>query len=115
MGTDYVVFAGVLLFLVLIRTLDSTRMTPIKAATFLMCGYYALLSTVVVLGNIERGVPLFSDVVNVERVIEVTLQYIVAVGTFYIIEQSSDDYVPYVLWSGTGVALVFFVIPPLVG
>lgn len=114
MGAIYVVFAGVAFYLLLLRTLDSPKMNAVKAATFLIVDYYALLVLVMSMEYAAKDMPLLPNILEPSFVITAIVRWIVAVGVFYKVEESGDSYLSYMAWGGLGLALIFFVAPPMV-
>lgn len=114
MATGYVVFAGIALYLLLLRILDSGKMSPVRAAAILVIGYYALLSIVLGIEYASRDIPLWQNLLEPMRIVTAVVQLAVAVGVFYKVEENSDSYTSYMLWGGVGLALTFFIAPSAV-
>lgn len=111
MSSGYITIASILLYFLLLRTLDSTRMSPVKAAMILVITSYIVTSAVLILEYMARGGSPYSDMFSFARIITAAVQFGVAVGIFYKVEQSGDEYMSYALWGGLGLALLFYVAP----
>lgn len=110
MGSGYVLIAGVLLYLLLVREADAWGIRPKQAAATWIIGYYMLLFIVQGIGYLIQGVSLLS-VVSLALIITVVAQYGVAIIVFKKVEESGDEYLSYAFWGGLGLALLFFVMP----
>jgi hypothetical protein len=111
MGSGYVVIAGVLLYLLLIREADAWGIRPKKAAAILILGYYLLLIIVRVIGYSLQEVSVLSNLLSPLLFFTAIVQYGVALFIFKKVEESGDEYLSYTLWGGAGLALLFFIVP----
>ena len=110
----YQVIAGLLLYFLLLRKLDSSRINPVKAAAIFVLGTFILLAVVTMLENIASGTSPLAGIVTVYNVITSVAQFLVAVGIFYKAEEAGDEYLSYAFWGGLGLALIFYAVPILV-
>lgn len=113
MGSMYVVFAGVILYLFLLQKIDTIRMSAARVALFFVAGYYALRSVVIGLEMKALGGAVFENIMNLEIALTALLQLAIAVGVFKKVQESGDEYLSYALWAAIGLVLIFFVAPSL--
>ena len=114
MSGGYTIIASVLLYLLLLQTLDSPRMNPGRAAVLFAFGSFAVLAVAMMLENVARGLPVLTAIVTTPHALNLLLQLGVAYGIFYKVERINDEYLTFVFWGGLGVALIFYVVPALI-
>lgn len=107
----YVFIAGVLWYLFLLRALDSTRLNPAKAAALLIGGYYGLLAVVLWIDYSSKGLPALPNIFTPVVFMGAFLQFFVAMGIFYKIEEGGDEYMSYLGWGAAGLVLIFYIVP----
>jgi len=113
MSGSYIAIAGVLLYFFLLRTLDSSKMNPLKAAILLIVGYYGLLFVVFGLEYGAKDLPVLPNLFTPVRILTAFLQFVAAAGIFYKAEESDDSYMSYLGWGAAGLLLIFYAIPIL--
>ena len=114
MSGGYVLIAGILFYILLLRTLDSANASPVKVAIIWFLGYYTLSSLVMGLEYAVKDIPVVPNLLEPMRITTALAQLVAATGIFYKIERDSDDYMSYMLWGGLGLVLLFFVVPTVV-
>ncbi len=107
MGGGYIVIAGALLYLLLVREAEAWGIRPKQAAATLIVGYYALRLIVLGIGYLIQESFSFDP----SLVVVAAAQYGVAVVIFKKVEESGDEYLSYAFWGGLGLALIFFIVP----
>lgn len=112
MGAGYVLLAGVALYFILLRSLGSARMTPLRAAVALISGYYFLLSVIMAIEYSARGIPLLPNLLDPLRIFTALVQFAVALMVFYKVDADEDSYMSFLVWGAAGMGLIFFVVPP---
>lgn len=114
MSGGYALIAGVLLYIFLLRTVDSARMNPLRAATILLVGYYLLTLFVTGMQYVLHDVPLWPNLFSPIRVATAVVQFVAAMVVFRQVEEGGDSYMTYMVWGGFGLAFIFFITPPIV-
>lgn len=115
MTGGYVLVAGILLYIFLLQKLDSPAISPVKAAFILIGGYWVLSSVISSMLYTSWGVPAAENLFSSMNIATAVVQFIIAVGVFYKVEQSGDEYLSHAFWGGLGLALIFFVAPKMAG
>ena len=111
MTDGFVTIASVLVYFLLLRSLDNTMMNPKKAATILILCSLGLAAVVQMLKNLMLGTPALMDVITLHRCMSGVVQFFVAGYIFYKVEHTGDEYLSFAFWGGLGMALIFFVVP----
>lgn len=108
----YLLIAGILFYLSLVRVLDSKHLTPLKAAGIVVGGYF-VVSTIIQGGMlVALGEPL-TNLYGPIAIVTVLLQYIFATVVFYMISANEDSYMAYLGFGAAGLALIFFIAPAI--
>lgn len=97
----------------LLRSLSSLRMTPLKAAVILIVGYYFLSSIIMSIEYYARGVPILPNLLDPLLVFTALVQFIVTLVVFYKVDEDEDSYMSFILWGAAGMVLIFFVAPSI--
>lgn len=113
MTGGYVLIVGVLLYILMVRTVAEEKMSAFRAAIVFTLTYFAVHSIVLGIYYRSINVPLLPNILSVSVLVAAVLQFVIAGGVFYKIE-SDDSFVAYMIWGGAGLALVFFVVPEIV-
>lgn len=106
--------ASILLYLLLLQTLDSPRMKPGRAAVIFAFGSSAVLAAATMLENAARGIPVLTAIFTIPHTLTILFQLGAAYFIFYKVEQISDEYLAFVFWGGLGIALIFYAVPELI-
>lgn len=114
---NYTLVAGIILYVLILRRLESPSVTYVKGATIFMALYMCLQVIVSYLFLSSLGIAfsvIMVSVFSLEFICVVLLQYGVALVTFYKVDGTGDDYMAYVLWGGLGLAGIFFIVPAII-
>lgn len=114
MGGSYILIAGILFYLLLLRSLESSWLSPLRAAAFWVIGYYALSSLTTGVEYVARDIPLAANLLSPVRILTALGQFAALSIVFYKAEDSDDSYISYLMWGALGLVLVFYVIPTVV-
>lgn len=113
MSGGYILIAGILFYIFLLQKIDSSGLTPLRAATLSLLGYYTLLIIAVGLEMSVREESVW-QIFDATFIVTAIVQYAVALVVFYKAEESGDSYMSFVAWGGLGLALIFFVVPNII-
>lgn len=105
--------AGLILYLVVLRNVGSSYLTPLSAATVAVLGSFILtvaVQLIILLGRDQSISHLFSFWAILTEV----FRFIFATLIFYKIRQDEDSYMGYLGWGSLGVILVFGMAPAIV-
>lgn len=114
MPVNYVLIAGLLMYIGMIRLFSWTDIGPVKAAVLVMLGYFGL--DLFVRGSLllGHGVSIWS-LFGVVPLGIALVQFMSMAVIFYKIQESGDSYEAYFGWAIAGFILTFLVIPSVIG
>lgn len=110
MGMNYTLLAGILLYFFMLRQLDESYLTPVKAAGVVIGGYVGLSLVLKAIWLLGYHAPLW-QLLSPSLFITALLQFVMLVVIFDKAENTGDSYMAYIGWGGLGLAVVFFIVP----
>ncbi len=109
MSIDYTLAAGILLYFIVIRMVVSTRLNVLAACLIVVLGYLGLG---VVIDTITGGFDgAIAALAGLGSIVLVILQFIVALFSFYKMQENDESYSAWIGWGVAGCLGIFFVAP----
>lgn len=113
MTNGFTAIASALIYLLIIRSLDSPSMNPKKATVIMVLSSLAIVFAMQALTNAMLSAPILTDMFTLHTGVNSVAQFFVAYFVFSMVERVGDEYLSFALWGGIGIALIFFVVPEL--
>ncbi|HEY0964983.1 MAG TPA: hypothetical protein VGE13_00705 [Candidatus Saccharimonadales bacterium] len=107
---NYILIAGVLLYIFIMRVFAHGKLGIVSASAIVVLGNFTL-STLVASIMLSANDASLWQLFGLVPVATVILQFIVALGVFYKLQEHEESYSAWLLWGVVGCGGIFFLTP----